>query len=618
MAFACRALGGRGLGPIALLLLAGVAASCSDRPATGMPATVDARPTTGGSGPSTGGAGGGWTGGRGGQGGTSGAGGSVVAGSGGTGGEGPLNEGSRPGPQPLYRLNDLEYANTVRDLLGEALDTEAPLLPTRDHWASGTRIPVGNTIVSGRDLDALVENAELLAARAVSRMPQLLPPSCASVAGGAADAGATAGSDAEETCVRRFIEQFGTRAYRRPLEEVEQLELLALYQKIRSSDLGGSFQDGVRVLTGAFLQSPHFLYRWESTGFPRPPGSAQVPPEGTLVQLNGFEVASRLSYFLWSSMPDQRLFEAAAAGTLLRPGRIAEEARRMLADQKARDGLGAFHRAWLGVEPERLADKDPSFTKFTPELARLMVQETGEFAAGLLLGAQGDGKLTTLLTARSWARDPALAAFYGAGPRAGLFTLGAFLATHADRQFEHPIQRGVVAVGALICQEVPPPPELILPPLPEPSPGVTTRQRYEGFIRDNGPVCVPCHRLFNGAGFAFSHYDAVGAFRTTENGAPIDASGELDLSNGQTTLRFKDAVELMQGLAPRPEVQVCVTRHWARWLLRRLELPSEEPALAAALERAGRQNTDIRELLVALTRTRLFTHRALSRGEPLR
>ena len=122
--------------------------------------------------------------------------------------------------------------------------------------------------------------------------------------------------------------------------------MLELYQRIRSPELGGSFQDGVRVLVSAFLQSPHFLYRWELAG----PPTASL--DFTRIRLGPWEVASRLSYFLWASMPDQRLFEAAAAGTLLNPGRIAEEARRMLADPKARDGLRAFHLAWLGIDAQ--------------------------------------------------------------------------------------------------------------------------------------------------------------------------------------------------------------------------------------------------------------------------
>jgi hypothetical protein len=613
MAFLCRARGGRGLTAIAGLLLAGLAfTSCSDRSATGAGGEAG---TTGAGGSTTAGGSGGSMAGRGGTSGTGGVGGtSAAGGSGGTGGEPPLNDPSRPGPRPLYRLTDSEYANTVRDLLGEALPTDAPpLQPGPDTNAFDTDLPVGRRISSSNDVSQVVDNAEMLAAQSVGRLSLLLPADCPT---GQAD------QAIEDMCIRRFIERFGVRAYRRPLVQAEQHEMLGLYQRIRSPELGGSFQDGVRVLVSAFLQSPHFLYRWELEGLPT--------PDGSLVRLGAWEVASRLSYFLWASMPDQRLFEAAAAGTLLKPGRIAEEARRMLADAKARDGLRAFHLAWLGVDQQSLSGKDPSFTRYSPEIARLMLQETGDFAASVFQGGQADSRVTTLLTSSTSMLDPALAAFYGAispgpgvrpvaldrGQRAGLFTQGSFLATYADDKYDRPFLRGLALSERVVCQEVPdPPPNIDLPSIPDLGPGQTNRQRWEAVFTQGGPVCVACHSLFNGPGFAFSHYDAVGAFRTSDNGTPVDARAELRVND--QTIKFTDAVDLMRQLAPMPQVQECVARHWVRWLLRRHELESEEPGIRVALQLAG-PGVDLRELLVALTRTRLFSHRAPSMGEPLR
>jgi hypothetical protein len=602
----------------ALLLLAGLAGTaCSDRTPTGM-----GRDASAGAGASGGTPSGGSGGAVGGAGGTSGTGGTAGTGvTGGTGGEPPLNDPSRPGPQPLYRLTDTEYANTVRDLLGQALPTDMPLQPGPDQPAPGVNLPVGGRISNANDVGQVVENAEFLAARAVSRMSLLLPATCPPAA---------ADATAEDMCVRRFIEQFGVRAYRRPLTQGEQAELLALYKSIRGPTLAGSFQDGVRVLVSAFLQSPHFLYRWESVGALK--STVAAPIAGVaVVRLGAFEVASRLSYFLWASMPDQRLFEAAAAGTLLRPGRIAEEARRMLGDVKARDGLRAFHLAWLGVDGRSLEGKDAAFGNYSPEIARLMLQETGDFAASVVQGVQADRTLTTLLTSRTSILDPVLAAFYGvttgadAGTgvrpvvvdpkqRAGLFTQGSFLATYADAKIDLPFMRGLALSDRLACQTIPSPPNIDLPRLPDPMPGQTTRQRWEAVGTEKIAVCASCHQLFNPAGYAFSHYDAVGAFRTMDNGAPVDAKGEWSV-NGET-IQFADAVDLMGKLARRRGVQECVARHWVRWLLRRHELESEEPAIRLALQLAG-PDVDLRELLVALTRTKLFSHRALSPGEPV-
>jgi hypothetical protein len=589
-------------------------AACTDRQHPIGAGLADAAPPTagaGGTGPTAGAGGAGPPGGSGGAGGGGGTAGNT-GGTGGAGGTMTIVDRSVPGVIPLVSLTNAELANTVRDLLGEptpaaVIDPWAP-----PEWpANGTPFLVGSPITTSINVASLHEIASALARRAVER-PGLAPPGCP------ADLAPTDRA-AEDECARQFIRRFGWRAFRRPLAPEEEVDLFSLYQVARGGELAGTLRDGLRMVMTGVLQSPFFLYRGERVG--------PAVRDGMLVKLGGWEVASRLSYFLWSSMPDQALFDAAAQGKLATPDQIAQQARRMLADPRARDALRAFTLMWLGVDEDRIGIKDPSFTTFTPEVARLLVQETADFGADVLTGARADGKLATLLTASTSSIDPVLAAFYGvpgvtgAGARpvaldpqqrAGILTLGGFPAAHATDRFEHPVMRGMAVLNRLLCEEPQVPPDIQLPPIPEPKPGASYRQNLE-LVTSPAP-CRSCHARIDPLGFAFQHYDATGAFRATELGMPIDATGSLAVEG--RTLQWMDAIELGRKLADEPVVRACVGRHWLRWLLRRREQDPERPALDVALAAAG-PGFDMRELLVALTRTRLFTHRTPAEGEVL-
>src|SRR4029453_7626413 len=189
-------------------------------------------------------------------------------------------------------------------------------------------------------------------------------------------------------------------------------------------------------------------------------------------RLNGWEIASRLSYFLWASMPDGALFTAAQNGELQNLDRIAQEARRMLADPKAKDAIRDFHLQWLDIEGLPDMQKDPSFTAYSPETAQSMLNETAELANSILFGAQATGKLTDLFSSPASFIDPRLARGYGAGnvpgnelqraalnpaQRAGILTHGSFLAAHADQDLSHPVRRGVSVLGSEPRAASPPP-----------------------------------------------------------------------------------------------------------------------------------------------------------------
>jgi hypothetical protein len=518
----------------------------------------------------------------------------------------PAETTNLAGPQSLRRLTLLEYAHTIRDLLGE---------PTPPGRGAGFSVDIVNAggfltgakITSSVDAKQFVDASEKLAAAAAGRLAQLLPAGC----------GPTPAAGAEDDCARKFIDQFGLRAYRRPPTAAEKTDLTDYYRRLRGPEVGASFTEAITDLIAGIIQTPQFLYRWEL-------GEAPIK-DGPLYRLNGWEIASRLSYFLWASMPDAALFDAAGNGELQNLDRIAQEARRMLADPRARDAIRDFHLQWLDVEGLPDMQKDPAFTSYSPETAQSMLNETAEMASATLLGPQASGKLTDLFSLPSSFVDARLARVYGVGnvsgdnlrpvalnpaERAGLLTHGSFLAAHADQDLSHPVKRGVHVLRSVLCVDIPDPDGLEIPELPTPRPGQTTRERYAGHEQGS---CAGCHGKIDPVGFAFENFDATGAFRTTEQNRMVDSSGLVSLPSGD--IKFDKGIDFIKALATTRELRDCVARQWLRYVLRRQEVPEEAgslKALAGAFEQSG---WDVRELLVAVTRTRAFTHRKPGDGE---
>ena len=518
----------------------------------------------------------------------------------------PLADGrSVPGPVPLRRLTVLEYNNTVRDLVGAGAPvfSGARLGHDQTDWASFAR---GAVIASGEDARELMRAAEEIAEAAVRDLPALLP--CSMPLQGRAD---------EDACADQFIAGFGLRAYRRPLDAAERDKLRALYQRHRGAEIAGTFPEAIGDVVAAMLEAPEFLYRGERR-------AAAPVMDGALVRFDGYQLASRLSYLFWDSMPDEALFTAAAGGKLDTTTQLVKQARRLLADPRAADAVKDFHLQLVEADGLDELQKDPIFPGFGPALARAMIDETRAFAASVYVGPRADGKLRTLLTSPTAFLDGPLARFYGApepaggepvalpaNQRAGLLTRAAFLASHADASETNPVRRGDTVLRRLLCLSMPEPSDINIPIVPEPRPTDTTRQRFEAHGRL--ACAVECHqKIVDPLGYAFEHYDAVGAWRTTDNGQPVDSRATVVFPSER--IEFDDAVALSGILAQRPQVRDCMSVHWLRYLLRRQELP-QESATVDALAAFYRQADDLRELMVALVRTKTFTHRSLSRGE---
>jgi hypothetical protein len=500
------------------------------------------------------------------------------------------------GPYALRRLTRLEYQNSLRDLLGVTISDDDKRGFAVDSVVSGG-FSSGAGIVTSVDSRQLLDVSTKLADAAMADLGKLLPAGCAAPA-----------ANAEQGCITKWLQEFGLRAFRRPPTDMEISGLTGLFTKLRSAEVGAPWGEAVHDVLLAMLQSPQFLYRWELVGEPI--------KDGHLIKFGPYEVASRLSYFLWATMPDDDLFQAAKSGGLDRPEQIAAQADRMLKDERAKAGMRDFHMQWLDIYGMDQLEKGEIYKTFSPEVAKAMLAETSAFVDSILTGS---GKLEELLTSnKSFVNGP-LATHYGAtgvtgdvlqkadlnpAQRAGILTQGSFLTKHSKEVESFPIIRGVHVLRQVLCQEIPEP-QIELPPAPEQTPGVTTRKLYEDFTA--AAACSVCHKKINGVGFAFENYDAVGGWRDKEEGQTVDASGSLDLASGAHN--YKNGVEFAKAIARTPEVRECVARNWMRALLRREERPDEGGSLKAINEAFAASDYDLRALLVAITKTRAFTHR---------
>ena len=334
----------------------------------------------------------------------------------------------------------------------------------------------------------------------------------------------------EEACAARILETLARRAFHRPATGDDLEALLAFYREGRAA---GDFRAGVRRALESILVDPEFLFRIEVD----PPGAAP----GTAYRLRGVELAARLSFFLWASIPDDELLEAAAAGRLRDPDGLEAQVRRMLADERAETLVTSFAAQWLHLRRMRTVAPDVNaFPAFDENLRAALIRETELFVASQLREDRG---VVELLTADYTFVDERLARHYGIpgvyGPRfrrvrwtddrrRGLLGQGSILTVTSLATRTSPVVRGKWILENVLGAPPPPPPPDV-PELPERAGGgkaASLRARLEAH-RAN-PACSACHARMDPLGFALENFDAVGRWRETgAGGVPIDASGAL-------------------------------------------------------------------------------------------
>lgn len=511
-----------------------------------------------------------------------------------------------PVKSPLRRLTRFEYNNTVRDLLGDTTQP-ANAFPAEEE-------PLGfSNDAQALNVTPILAEKYLLIAEQVSTRAAADIAKLTGCPADMADPTVLAG------CATSFIEKFGKRAYRRPLTDDERAELQSIYAAAATlyaddpDPAATAHREGIQMVIETVLQSPAFLYRVELGE-----GLSAVDAAGDIMPLTSYEMASRLSYFLWGSMPDDELLALAAADGLRDKTQIAEAARRMLDNDKAREAVAMFHQQWLDYDRVSNVTKDPDmFPEWSPALGELLREEMRTFVEHVVFDENGD--LHELLTASYSYTDEELGAFYGKEvsgdafqkvsfapeEHAGILSMGALLSYYAHTNQTSPVHRGKVVREQLLCDVLAPPPADVMFELPEPDPDSTARERFSQHSGD--PACSGCHSLMDPIGFGFENFDAVGRYRALENGEPVDASGKLSGTDVNGT--FNGVRELAETLATSDDVKSCYSKMWFRFAYGRGETKEDECNLQQIDQAFEQSGGNVKELLVSLTQTDAFLYR---------
>jgi len=493
---------------------------------------------------------------------------------------------------PMARLTRREYARSVKDLLG----VDFAIANLQPDGIVGLFFANVSTPVSEAQVDEYRLAAEQIAEAATMDVAALT--GC--------------GPETGEACARSFVTSFGRRAFRRPLTTEETDGYLAIF---RVGSGRGGFRGGIRLIVTGMLQSPSFLYRVE------PSPRAGLGP----VKLDGFELAARLSYLITASTPDAALLDAAGNGGLDSDAGLTAQAERLLASPAAASALGAFHGEWLKVSGLSEVEKDAGlFPTWNDELKRALTSETEHFVSYVL--GQADGRFATLLTAPYSVIDPILAPLYGAAApaavgrvdfdparRSGLLTQGAFLAVKAHDQQSSPVRRGIGLLQSVACIDMPPPPPALMVQAPKVDVTATTRERFAA--HSNNPTCAACHTKIDPPGFAFESYDAIGQFRSTEAGKPIDTAVTLVNVAPDIDGSYPNTRAMLEHLATSKTAGDCYALQWFRYALKREPVMRDACTLKRALGAFQTSQGGVKDLVRALASADAFRY-GVKEAEP--
>ncbi|MCU1325594.1 MAG: Gluconolactonase, partial [Bryobacterales bacterium] len=417
----------------------------------------------------------------------------------------------------------------------------------------------------------------------------------------------------DSACTQRIVSGFAARAYRRPVTSTESIRLLALVTNARKR--GDSFEQAIGTALQAVLVSPQFLFRIE-----RDP----APLKGDVQHvLNDYELASRLSYFLWSSTPDDELLRAAGQRTLRRSEVLKAQVKRMLKDPKSRGLVSDFGGQWLQFRALESVKPDLNrFGQFDDYLKMSERQETEMFVDHIL---REDRSVLDFLNARYTFLNEKLAEFYGipgvwgpqfrkvdltGTPRAGVLTHGSVLTVSSYPTRTSVVLRGKWVLENLLNASVPPPPPGV-PVLDEATVGTSKPLRQQMEEHRANPVCSSCHSRMDPIGFGMENFDAIGQWRTEDARTPIDASGTL--TNGMV---FHGPAELADSLAREPQVfGRAITEKMMTYALGRGLEPFDRPTVKAVSAKLAQDNYRFSSLVLEIVKSLPFQQRRGDRSD---
>jgi len=422
----------------------------------------------------------------------------------------------------------------------------------------------------------------------------------------------------EIACARQILATVARRAYRADVSETDIATLMNFFQQGRKD--GGSFESGIDLGLRRVLASPKFVFRTERD----PAGLAPGAP----YRVADVDLASRLSFFLWSSIPDDDLLDAAARGTLSNATAIERQLRRMLADPKAQSLIDNFAGQWLQLR--NLKNKQPNsheFPDFDDNLRQALLTETELFFASII---REDRSVLDLMNADYTFLNERLAKHYGipnvygshfrrvALPdetRRGLLGKGAVLMVTSHPHRTSPVIRGKWVLENILGAPPPPPPDVV-PPFQEETEAAkpkSVRERLEQHRRN--PACAGCHRMIDPAGLALENFDAVGAWRTRDGGTrgtPVDASGQL-----VDGTRVDGVIALRQALMREPDIFVStVTEKLLTYALGRGLTAADMPAVRGIVRDAQRDGYRFSSIVLGIVRSAPFQMRSVEGPRP--
>jgi hypothetical protein len=498
-----------------------------------------------------------------------------------------------PGTSQLPRLTRAQYDNTIRDLMGITSGPSAMLAPD-------TPGSVDQRAWDGYKAAADALSAQVLADAAVRSKV------------------VTCYGGEEASCAKSFIADFGKRAFRRTLTAEEQARFEAMYTDRANLTATGTFDEVIQLIVRSILISPSFLTRAEFG----------QTAEGALFALSGFEVASRLSYMLWGSMPDEQLFQAAEANQLATASGVLDQAKRMLADPKARSKVSAFHEHYAHMgEGTRWAaiQRDPGvYPMFQASMVPALADETKRLFDYVVFDLAGSFRdlLTTPVafvnatTAPLYGLDPSK---YGAeltkvdldpAQRPGVFTRAGFLTAYSLYNRPSAILRGAFIQKDVLCAALGSPPANA-ESTPLPTAGLATN-RLRTDAQTAAAECASCHHQFiNPTGFALESFDAIGNWQTTEKdtGATIDTVATVPV--GGTMVSVAGPADLMKVISESPAARACYAKHWVQFAYERVPTEQDACTVQSMAEKLTQTGYKVVDLIADLTQSQSFRFRAM-------
>lgn len=487
----------------------------------------------------------------------------------------------QPPPALLRRLTRAQYQNSVRQLLGDLTLTTQLEADALIHGS--VSVGTAHSTLSPHATEQYENAAFELAAQAITPEHRAALVSCAPSA------------VLDRECTQEFVQSFGRRVFRRPLETSEVDRYVALAENA-AQELG-DFWSGIEFALAGMLQSPRFLFRAEL---------GEVDPAvPERFRYDGYDMAARLSFLFLDTTPDAMLLDAAESGELLSAAGVRDHAERLSEDPRARAALATFHAERLGLEELEALSKDGElFPGTDAALASAMREDILRTIEQITVGDEGDYR--DVFDTRLVFADDRLAAIYGVDGsgtsmsqlelpedslRLGLLGKPGILAMMAHTRETSPTRRGKFVRERILCQTISAPPPGVVTVLPVPNPDAPTmRDRLKTHAVE--PSCAGCHVRTDPIGLAFEHFDAIGAYRPDDDGHAIDPSGELD---GEA---FADARELSLLVRDRPDAAECVVRQLYRYAGAHVETGGEASVIRALAERFVALSYRLPDLLI--------------------